>query len=84
MNNIFTNKIASPNIFTSKISMGFNHVTAPLDFNIQKMPQHSNIGYYLYVYILQHFTTFTPSRKVTKRVYTRSELSPLDFLWFGP
>ena len=51
MNNIFTNKIASPNIFTSKISMGFNHITALLDFNIQKMLQHSNISYYPYVYI---------------------------------
>ena len=49
MNNIFTNKIASPNIFTSKISMDFNHATAPLDFDIQKMLQHSNIDYYLYV-----------------------------------
>lgn len=51
MNNIFTNKIASPNIFTSKISMGFNHITALLDFNIQKMLQQSNISYYPYVYI---------------------------------
>ena len=32
----------------------------------------------------QHFTTFTPPRKLTKLVYTRPELSPLDFLWFGP
>ena len=52
MNNIFTNKIASPNIFTSKISMDFNHVTAHLDSNIQKMLQYSNISYYFYVYIL--------------------------------
>ncbi len=51
MNSIFTNKIASPNIFISKIRMDFNHVTAPLDFNIQKMLQHSNISYYPYVYI---------------------------------
>ena len=33
---------------------------------------------------LQHFTTFTPPRKLTKRVYTRPELSPLNFLRFGP
>ena len=32
----------------------------------------------------QHFTTFTPPRKLTKLVYTRFELSPLDFLRFGP
>ena len=32
----------------------------------------------------QHFTTFTPPRKLTKLVYTRPELSPLDFLRFGP
>lgn len=33
---------------------------------------------------LQHFTTFTPPRKLTKLVYTRPELSPLNFLRFGP
>ena len=33
---------------------------------------------------VQHFTIFTPPRKLTKLVYTRPELSPLDFLWFGP
>ena len=32
----------------------------------------------------QHFTTFTPPQKLTKLVYTRPELSPLDFLRFGP
>ena len=32
----------------------------------------------------QHFTTFTPPRKLMKLVYTRPELSPLDFLRFGP
>ena len=31
----------------------------------------------------QHFTTFTPPRKLMKLVYTRPELSPLDFLRFG-
>ena len=35
-------------------------------------------------FILQHFTTFTPPRKLMKLVYTRPELSPLDFLRFGP
>ena len=34
--------------------------------------------------IEQHFTTFTPPRKLMKLVYTRPELSPLDFLRFGP
>ena len=33
---------------------------------------------------IQHFTTFTPPQKLTKLVYTRPELSPLDFLRFGP
>lgn len=33
---------------------------------------------------LQHFTTFTPSRKLTKQGYIRSELRPLDFLQVGP
>ena len=33
---------------------------------------------------VQHFTTFTPPRKLMKLVYTRPELSPLDFLRFGP
>ena len=33
---------------------------------------------------LQHFTTFTLPRKLTKPVYTRPALSPLDFLRFGP
>ena len=37
----------------------------------------------LYMY-LQHFTTFTLPRKLMKLVYTRPELSPLDFLRFGP
>ena len=32
----------------------------------------------------QHFTTFTLPRKLMKLVYTRPELSPLDFLRFGP
>ena len=32
----------------------------------------------------QHFTTFTPPRKLMKLVYTRPALSPLDFLRFGP
>ena len=31
----------------------------------------------------QHFTTFTLPRKLTKPVYTRPALSPLDFLRFG-
>ena len=35
-----------------------------------------------YIYNYQHFTTFTPPRKLTKRVYTRPELSPLFFLQF--
>ena len=34
--------------------------------------------------LIQHFTTFTPPRKLMKLVYTRPELSPLDFLRFGP
>ena len=33
--------------------------------------------------ILQHFTTFTLPRKLTKPVYRRPALSPLDFLRFG-
>ena len=33
--------------------------------------------------IQQHFTTFTLPRKLTKPVYTRPALSPLDFLRFG-
>ena len=36
------------------------------------------------LYRKQHFTTFTPPRKLMKLVYTRPELSPLDFLRFGP
>ena len=36
------------------------------------------------ILIRQHFTTFTPPRKLMKLVYTRPELSPLDFLRFGP
>ena len=35
-------------------------------------------------FIIQHFTTFTLPRKLMKLVYTRPELSPLDFLRFGP
>ena len=31
----------------------------------------------------QHFTTFTLPRKLTKLVYTRPALSPLDFLRIG-
>lgn len=31
----------------------------------------------------QHFTTFTPPWKLTKRVYTRPELSPWDFCGLG-
>ena len=42
------------------------------DFNLQQL------------YCYQHFTTFTPPRKLMKLVYTRPELSPLDFLRFGP
>ena len=38
----------------------------------------------MFYVILQHFTTFTPPQKLTKLVYTRPELSPLDFLRFGP
>ena len=34
--------------------------------------------------LIQHFTTFTLPRKLMKLVYTRPELSPLDFLRFGP
>ena len=46
-------------------------------------------GFFLLLFLhldifLQHFTTFTPPRKLTKRVYTRPELSPLNFLRFGP
>ena len=33
--------------------------------------------------MLQHFTTFTPSRKLAKRGYTRLELSLLDFCSLG-
>ena len=32
---------------------------------------------------MQHFTTFMLPRKLTKPVYTRPALSPLDFLRFG-
>lgn len=32
---------------------------------------------------IQHFTTFTLPRKLTKLVYTRPALSPLDFLRIG-
>jgi hypothetical protein len=35
--------------------------------------------YLVISYNIQHFTTFTPPRKLTKRVYTRPELSPLNF-----
>lgn len=34
-------------------------------------------------YEYQHFTTFTLPRKLTKLVYTRPALSPLDFLRIG-
>ena len=49
----------------------------------KKQVRHINNVCLTNLYYNQHFTTFTLPRKLTKPVYRRPALSPLDFLRFG-
>ena len=53
-------------------------------YRLVSSTEESKLKPYLRYIQNQHFTTFTLPRKLMKLVYTRPELSPLDFLRFGP
>ena len=81
---------ANTNVVTGIFSTANNGLTTPVGLTVGMdadaieqaygEPWKNDRGYISY----QHFTTFTPPRKLMKLVYTRPELSPLDFLRFGP
>jgi len=61
----------------------FNGITVIAGNNNTGKSTVGKILFALFNSVNQHFTTFTLPRKLTKPVYTRPALSPLDFLRFG-